>query len=148
MVYVQNTTKSVRVLKATGRPPLRLMPGFNQIENKKVLDDYVKSNVAAEAFFETGDLVVRKEVSPDDEKEGMDAKEKNDKLNKAYRVLEATNKKLIESSNKTNELESTVTKQNDLLEIQAEQIAELTARLDALDVEEDDVEEDDTEDEE
>lgn len=86
-MIVHNNSKSVKVLKAAGKVPLRLLPGYNDIGNKK-LDDYTAGNKAAKAISKEFLKTVESDVlSGNDLAEAAASKEKNDKLNTAYKVV-------------------------------------------------------------
>lgn len=113
--FIENKTKSVIVLKAIGKPNLRLFPGFNAVDGKSIAD-YFKSPAAQALKVEH--LSFTKEVNAEEGKEAQRAKEKNDQLNKAQKIITKQNRKLADS-------DKTIMDQQKIIE-------QLTARLDKL----------------
>ncbi len=100
MLVVKNKRKKVKVLKAMGKPALRLMPGLNNVDEKD-LDDYSKGNPAAKAIIKKDLRIISDKLSQQERQEAKAAQEKNDLLNKSglaiKKVQEALLKKEQES---------------------------------------------------
>lgn len=80
-MFIRNTEKRVIVLKANGKPVIRLFPGDNDVDMMDAdLKPYL-NNKAAAAYFADGSLVIVK-AKEAKAKEAKVSKAKNDKLNK------------------------------------------------------------------
>lgn len=90
-VVVENTTARVVVLKAMKQKPLRLFPGYNNIDAETDFEAYFAGNDAAQGNLDDGTIrsVDPETLSKDQEKLAQAAKEKNDNLNRAYKTLKA-----------------------------------------------------------
>lgn len=121
-MIIRNMSKSVKVFKALGHVPLRILPGYNEIGE---IDPkpYFAGNKAAKAMFKTY-MTTHDEADLDEDSlvEAAKAKKKNDDLNRAYKVLKAKDVKLEE--NKT-----TITDQAKMIKEQSDLIAEMQKRL-------------------
>jgi len=92
-MIINNQKKAVIVLKAIGMPNLRLFPGYNQVDENGV-EKYF-TNSAAKAHQKINLMVVKSEALTAENKiQAEKAKEKNDHLNKAQRVIKSQNEKL------------------------------------------------------
>ncbi|MCK5025061.1 MAG: hypothetical protein KAS15_00610 [Nanoarchaeota archaeon] len=92
-MIINNQKKAVIVLKAIGMPNLRLFPGYNQVDENGV--ERYFTNPAAKAHQKVNLAVVKSEALTAENKiQAKKAKEKNDHLNKAQRVIKAQNEKL------------------------------------------------------
>lgn len=88
MIVCKNTSTKMLVLKTVGKAPLRLIPGFNSVDEAKDLSAYTKGNKAAEAMVKDHIVIMKPADLKKDEQDAADkAKAKNDKLNKSAKVL-------------------------------------------------------------
>jgi len=95
-IIIKNEALSVIALKAIAMPTLRLMPGYNTVE-KKDLERYFDGNPAAKGQQKMYLSVVDGgELSSEDKAKADAAKEKNDKLNKAQKLIAKQNKAIKE----------------------------------------------------
>jgi len=123
-MVINNQKKAVIVLKAIGMPSLRLFPGYNQV-NENGIERYF-NNLAAKAHQKRNLIVVKSEALTAENKiQAEKAKEKNDHLNKAQRVIKAQNEKMEKS-------DRIITDQGDQLTGQAEIIKQLQADMEQL----------------
>lgn len=122
-ITVKNKSAAVQVLKCLGLPPLRLFPGYNQVDEKQFAK-YIKGSKAAKGMC---DEHLRPVESPsaDQTKEAKKAAAKNAELNKAKKVIQKTNDALVKSEDKVSVQAATIKEQGDL-------IKDLTERLAAL----------------
>lgn len=110
---VFNKSKSVKVFKAVGLPPLRIFPGYNYVD-KDILNEYFKDNPAAKAVREDCLTIHKGDIlTPSEQKIANAAKEKNDKLNQAYKIVAAGEKKIKAQSADLKELNKAVKKLED-----------------------------------
>lgn len=114
MIIINNKLKAVVVLKAVGMPNLRLFPGYNTV-NEKGIKNYF-TNKAAIAHQKDNLLVVKTEsVSAEDKIQADKAKEKNDQLNRAQRVIKLQNEKLEKGDRVIKEQQSQLTDQAEII---------------------------------
>ena len=81
MSMIFNKSKAVQVLKATGKPALRLFPGHNDT-GKNDIKDYLKTPVNKALFEEHLEEVTASKMTSNEKKDAKKAKEKNTQLNK------------------------------------------------------------------
>jgi len=127
MVVIENKSKSVKVLKASGMPALRLFPGFNYVDVKNP-KGYLNGNPAAKALFDGDDACLKAVESdvltPAQEKEAQRAKEKNDDLNRAQRVIKQQKSIIDKSKDEIKAQAKTIEEQSDVIESQGKAIKE------------------------
>jgi len=110
-MVINNTTKSVIVLKAMGMPNLRLFPGYNRVKEEG-LEHYFHDNKAALAQKEKNLKVVELDAGDiEGRNQAKKAEEKNARLNKAQRVIKAQNEKIANADDTIGKLESTISDQ-------------------------------------
>lgn len=125
MVTLENTTKSVKVLKATGMPTLRVIPGFNYVDlSEDEMKEYTKSDVNRAVIKESIKLVDI-ELSEDDKAEAKKALELNKKLNKAQKVIKKQNDQILKKDDDNNILVKKVEEQASLIEEMMKKIEKL-----------------------
>ena len=123
-MVILNKEKKVIVFKALGLPPLRLFPGHNEVD-KDDFSKYIK-NTAAKSYLDTSLFMVDASGLTSAEKTQMQiAKERNDELNKANKLIKT---QIKEIASKDKDLKAS-SKEIDSLK---EQNAELLERLAAL----------------
>ena len=123
-MIINNKLKSVIVLKAAGMLNLRLFPGYNQV-NENGIKKYF-NNPAAKAHQKENLVVVKSEATTAEDKIQADkAKEKNDILNKAQRVIKIQNEKMDKG-------DRIISDQKDQLATQAEIIKQLQVDMEKL----------------
>ncbi len=126
-MIVKNNSKAVIVLKAVGLQPLRLFPGYNTVSENDI-GKYFEGNPAAAGHKKMSLSVVEgSEMTAEDKVEADKAKEKNELLNKAQRVIQQ-NKKEMSKNNKT------MAEQADLISEQGKIIEDLQAKMEKLEV--------------
>ena len=144
-MIINNKTKGVIVLKAVGMQNLRLFPGFNTVEEEG-LKGYFKGKAALAHQKRNLAVVKSDEVTAEEKKLADKAQKKNERLNKAQRVVKAQNEILVKNdktiSAQTNQLKEQsidldVAKekqeeQEGLIKEQAKSIKELQAGFDKL----------------
>ena len=86
MNIIVNTSKSVKVLKAYGKPDLRLFPGHNDVSDVK-LEDYFKSAVAKGMKKECLKQINQDGLTPEEVEAAKASKKKNEKLNKSRKTI-------------------------------------------------------------
>lgn len=109
-MIINNKLKAVVVLKAVGMPNLRLFPGHNTV-GESGIENYF-TNKAAKAHQKNNLLVVKSEsVSAEDKIQADKAKEKNDQLNRAQRVIKSQNEKMEKDDRVIQDQQSQLTDQ-------------------------------------
>lgn len=105
MLYIENKTKAVHVLKAWGYKDLRIIPGMNEVPLEKEDLDRMMSSKAIQGKFDEKFLVMVRETDLTGEQleQAKEARKKNDKLNQAKQVIgkkapsqKANNQKLLD----------------------------------------------------
>jgi len=131
-MIIRNKSKAVKVLKTIGLPTLRVLPGHNNLGDKK-LDDYTeKSHInkaIADEFFE---VVDGNNMTKDERLKAEYAKEKNDMLNKNQKIAKANEKKLSQAEGKLAKTEKQLAKTEDKLKKTEEKMEAMSKRLDAI----------------
>lgn len=136
---IENTTAHVIVLKAMKQKPLRLFPGFNNIDPAVDIEAFFKGSKAAQGNISEGWLKhVDAETLTDDQSElAKAAKDKNDTMNRAYKILEenkrtiaARESEILEQNQAMENMKSTMNDMKDTDDSQAEQIETLLKKLD------------------
>lgn len=126
-MIINNTSKSVKVLKAVGLPALRLFPGHNECK-----DDDARaylSNDAAKGMVKECLFIVDGGNLDLEEKEQIEkARKKNAELNKAKRIVQKQ-----ETIIKKNE--SVMSDQEKIIKEQAEKLDSQAKELDAVKIE-------------
>ena len=138
---VENTTAHVIVFKAVKQKPLRLFPGFNKLKTGTDLNAYLKGNNAAKGCFDDKLLkVVDSETLTEDQARlAQNASDKNDTMNKAYKViaankvaLAAKDDALMEQAQAMDDMKATMDDMKSTMSSQAEQIDTLLKKLDEV----------------
>ena len=112
-MIIKNDAISVIALKAAGMPILRLMPGYNTVD-RDGFKKYFNGNPAAQGQQKINLSVVDGgELSPEDKEKADLAKEKNDRLNKAQKLIAKQNKAIKENEKNSN------AKDNEIAELKA-----------------------------
>lgn len=127
---ILSKAKSVLVFKSNGLPTLRILPGYNSVDGNGI-ENYFKSD-AAKAMQKDFLVPVDGELNKADEKQAMLAKEKNDELNKAQRIIKSKDKQIAKASSKNNESETIIKDLKAQLVTSNDMITKLSERLDAL----------------
>ncbi len=125
LVTLENTTKSVKVLKAFGLKTLRVIPGFNYVDcTEDEMKQYAKSAINKSIIKESIRLVDVK-LSEEDDIEAKKALATNTKLNKAQKVIDKQNKQILEKDNANNSQAKMIKEQGDLIAEMMKKIEEL-----------------------
>jgi len=123
-MIIKNSSKAVVVLKGVGLPVLRLFPGYNTVKDD--IEKYLEGNPAARGHMGKSLSVVKDNELMAEEKIGADkAKEKNDLLNKAQRVIQANKEALSKNDKTISEQEKLITEQGRLIKSMQSKIEEI-----------------------
>ena len=134
VVVIENTTTHVIVLKAMKQKPLRLFPGFNHVDQNLDYEAFFKGSKAAQANIDEGLLrPVDAETLTDDQHElAKAAREKNETMNKAYKILEENKRTINSQSDELLAQAKTITDLEEKMVLQAEQLADVLKKLDEV----------------
>lgn len=115
LITLQNTTASVKVLKARGMKTLRVIPGFNYVDlDEEEMKEYAKSSIN-KAMIKEYIKVVNIELSEEDDEQAKAALETNKKLNKAQRIIDSQNKQILEKDKDNDDQARMIKEQGDLI---------------------------------
>lgn len=132
MITLQNTTKSVKVLKANGMPILRVIPGFNYVDIKEdELKKYAKTEVNKAVIKESIKLI-DVELDEEESAEAKKALETNKKLNKAQRVIDKQNKQILEKDESNSEQAKVIKELTEANSAMTEMMEKMQKQLDKL----------------
>ena len=137
IITIKNTSKAVKVLKSVGLLPLRLFPGYNQVDEVEA-NKHFKSNAVCRAIRDD-DLELVKNPTQEMEEQALAAKKKNDDLNRAKKILQKKDEALLANKETISKQDSTIQKQNEkiseqtkTLEKQSKLLIELADKVAAL----------------
>lgn len=122
-MIILNNSKSVKVFKAIGMPNLRIFPGHNNVDGNAI-EKYFDNNPAAAGMRKDCLSAVDGGSLTTEEKRNAERSEKrNAELNKAQRIVKATNEKLAKSEDVIAAKDKQIEEQNII-------IAELMKKVD------------------
>lgn len=134
LITLENITKAVRVLKASGKKTLRIMPGFNYVDiEKDELAAYSRTPVNKSMIEESIRLVGRDaKLSKEDDAAAKSSFEKNEKLNKAQKIIQKQNEQILKKDQANDDQANVIKELTDANSAMTTLMAKMQKQLDKL----------------